>query len=211
MSRYYQLGFFGFRERFTNEKSKKVCGVKFCRNNEVKYLLVTLSVKIPKICPLFQGKTLTKLDNLISEVNSFFEKLVIFFEIQTIPSRLFFVQYENRGSVFRDRTHRSSIYQKLFFFFFLRRENRKEFSPNRFLKVSRNALSKISLFRIFNFLQRRNNFFPPYCMFTEFPRVFRSLCNFVIRTAYIRLVRRQKANKLKHSFYECSGNQCPLS
>lgn len=211
MLRYYQLGFFGFRERFTNEKSKKVCGVKFCRNNEVKYLLVTLSVKIPKICPLFQGKTLTKLDNLISEVNSFFEKLVIFFEIQTIPSRLFFVQYENRRSVFRDRTHRSSIYQKLFFFFFLRRENRKEFSPNRFLKVSRNALSKISLFRIFNFLQRRNNFFPPYCMFTEFPRVFRSLCNFVIRTAYIRLVRRQKANKLKHSFYECSGNQCPLS
>lgn len=177
----------------------------------MKYLLVTLSVKIPKICPLFQGKTLTKLDNLISEVNSFFEKLVIFFEIQTIPSRLFFVQYENRRSVFRDRTHRSSIYQKLFFFFFLRRENRKEFSPNRFLKVSRNALSKISLFRIFNFLQRRNNFFPPYCMFTEFPRVFRSLCNFVIRTAYIRLVRRQKANKLKHSFYECSGNQCPLS
>lgn len=51
----------------------------------MKYLLVTLSVKIPKICPLFQGKTLTKLDNLISEVNSFFEKLVIFFEIQTIP------------------------------------------------------------------------------------------------------------------------------
>lgn len=211
MLRYYQLGFFGFRERFTNEKSKKVCGVKFCRNNEVKYLLVTLSVKIPKICPLFQGKTLTKLDNLISEVNSFFEKLVIFFEIQTIPQSLILrTVREPRKRVQRSYASITNL-PKIVFFFFLRRENRKEFSPNRFLKVSRNALSKISLFRIFNFLQRRNNFFPPYCMFTEFPRVFRSLCNFVIRTAYIRLVRRQKANKLKHSFYECSGNQCPLS
>lgn len=210
MSRYYQLGFFGFRERFTNEKSKKVCGVKFCRNNEVKYLLVTLSVKIPKICPLFQGKTLTKLDNLISEVNSFFEKLVIFFEIQTIPQSLILrTVREPRKRVQRSYASITNL-PKIVFFFFCGERIRKNFRRIDFLKFLETRYRKF-LYFIFNFLQRRNNFFPPYCMFTEFPRVFRSLCNFVIRTAYIRLVRRQKANKLKHSFYECSGNQCPLS
>lgn len=172
MLRYYQLGFFGFRERFTNEKSKKVCGVKFCRNNEVKYLLVTLSVKIPKICPLFQGKTLTKLDNLISEVNSFFEKLVIFFEIQTIPSRLFFVQYENRGSVFRDRTHRSSIYQKLFFFFFCGERIGKNFHRIDFLKFLETRYRKFLYFAFLIFYKDEIIFFPLIACLPSFPEYF---------------------------------------
>lgn len=172
MSRYYQLGFFGFRERFTNEKSKKVCGVKFCRNNEMKYLLVTLSVKIPKICPLFQGKTLTKLDNLISEVNSFFEKLVIFFEIQTIPSRLFFVQYENRRSVFRDRTHRSSIYQKLFFFFFCGERIGKNFRRIDFLKFLETRYRKFLYFAFLIFYKDEIIFFPLIACLPSFPEYF---------------------------------------
>lgn len=175
MSRYYQLGFFGFRERFTNEKSKKVCGVKFCRNNEMKYLLVTLSVKIPKICPLFQGKTLTKLDNLISEVNSFFEKLVIFFEIQTIPQSLILrTVREPRKRVQRSYASITNLPKIIFFFAEIIGERiGKNFRRIDFLKFLETRYRKFLYFVSFLIFYRDEIiFFPLIACLPSFPEYF---------------------------------------
>lgn len=180
-------------------------------------------------------------------------KLVIFFEIQTIPQSLILrtswelrkqlctrdsetirIDYQSTNWVLlcgknqRERERESerifesiSKFLKPCYAFYKKRKSRifnkfdlnfqVIFRPKSFFHLrsfARFDSSKISLFHIF--YTHEIIFFILYCMFTEFPRISFPPRNFVIRTAYIRLVRRQKANKLKHSFYAVCSNQCVL-